>query len=343
MSIRRVVPAFSLMLFVLLFTGRALAVCGDGMCRWQEAENCEVCPVDCRCAPGEICSNAMCRSVGGCGDGQCAPQLGENCENCAMDCRCAPGELCRYAQCTRVGGCGDGHCAPHEGENCETCAIDCRCAPNARCIGGECRDAGHCPGGRCEESVLMQPGHPPEVDFVGPAGWCCRESQVFEDRLRPCENSGGVLFLSHEEAQGHCAGQWGSSPGSRPGEPHEATPITLPAPRGVQQPYSPGEPGDRRKRGHLPPTPAVLPIPVPGPRDHRPAPPPEVLPIPLPEPRIPGAQPRPEMVPVPHPGPREWHGDRPHPEINPLPLPMPAPQEYREMRPQHAPEALPQY
>ena len=152
MSIRRVVPAFSLMLFVLLFTGRALAVCGDGMCRWQEAENCEVCPVDCRRAPGEICSNAMCRSAGGCGDGQCAPQLGENCENCAMDCRCAPGELCRYAQCTHVGGCGDGHCAPHEGENCETCARDCGCEPHQACQGGMCTNV--------EESSAIRTGWP---------------------------------------------------------------------------------------------------------------------------------------------------------------------------------------
>jgi hypothetical protein len=159
--------------------------------------------------------------------------------------------------------------------------------------------------------------------------------------LHPCENSGGVLFRSHEEAQGHCGGQWGFPPGGGNGEPHEATPITLPAPPGVQQPYMPGEPGDWRERGHSPSTRGNIPGPIPEPRSRRAAPPPDALPLPIPEPRMPGAQPRPEMLPGPHPGPREWRGDHPRPENNPIP--MPAPQEHREMSPQYAPGGLPQY
>jgi hypothetical protein len=158
--------------------------------------------------------------------------------------------------------------------------------------------------------------------------------------LRPCENSGGVLFLSHEEAQAHCAGQWGAHPRSTPGEPHEATPITLPGPQDVPHPYRPSGPGDWRERGHFPPPPEALPIPLPGPRGHRPAPSPEVLPVPIPDPRIPGAQPRPEMVPVPHRESREWHGDHPRHDNNPIR--MPTPQKHREIGPQYAPGELPQ-
>jgi hypothetical protein len=75
---------------------------------------------------------------------------------------------------------------------------------------------------------------------------------VFPSPLRACEETGGVPYMTPEEAHHNCAGRGADSRGERRygDSPVEATPITLPGPRGVH-------------RGQ--PAPEVLPIPLPGP------------------------------------------------------------------------------
>ena len=134
-----------------------------------------------------------------CGDAICIPEHGENCSTCPIDCRCEPHQKCINAKCIEVGGCGDRRCAPEHGENCSTCPIDCRCEPHQKCMHNAC---------------IGMPPHELAPASAGPGGWCCRAGQVLRGSLRSCEETGGILFLTPQEAHHHCAAGSG-----RPGVP----------------------------------------------------------------------------------------------------------------------------
>lgn len=46
----------------------------------------------------------------------------------------------------------------------------------------------------------------------GPEGWCCRAGEVFRARLKACEEPGGILFLTPDEAHHHCEAQRRTTP-----------------------------------------------------------------------------------------------------------------------------------
>ncbi len=100
------------------------------------------------------------------------------------------------------------------------------------------------PAGSFPEAETVLPPQGSGSEPAGPEGWCCRGGRVFPALLRPCEASGGVLFLAPEEAHRHCA-EPGRGAGYEErtygGSPVEATPIPLPGPRGVHGDQAAGE------------------------------------------------------------------------------------------------------
>lgn len=110
------------------------AVCGNGMCDYQETH--DDCPEEC---------------AGFCGDGLCQPDV-EDSYNCLSDCPavcgnngCDNGETCTEcpSECPCVPGCGDGVCGPTESSY--TCLGDCPpVCGNGSCDNGETQLS--CPG-----------------------------------------------------------------------------------------------------------------------------------------------------------------------------------------------------
>jgi len=65
--------------------------CGDGIC--GVTEDCRTCPQDCRCKPGEYCSETGICRVNVCGDGICSP-LENQTQSCCEDCGCPSDKIC---------------------------------------------------------------------------------------------------------------------------------------------------------------------------------------------------------------------------------------------------------
>lgn len=72
------------------------SICGDRIC--LEDENCEDCPLDCKCLSNETCFNGTCIPRSGCGNRIC--ESSENCKDCPDDCRCPTGFFCLGGICT---------------------------------------------------------------------------------------------------------------------------------------------------------------------------------------------------------------------------------------------------
>lgn len=127
----------------------------------------------------------------------------------------------------------------------------------------------HCAGQR--DHTPPPPHRQPLPPGRQPAGWCCRNGEVFPAPYRACESQGGVAFSTPEEAHHYCSGR-GRGTQDEPrysDRPLEATPITLPEQRGTMREQ---------------PAPEVLPRPIPLPAQETHGdihPPPE-------EPHIPG-------------------------------------------------------
>jgi len=70
---------------------REVNVCGDGVC--GVTEDCEVCPEDCGCNPGEYCDEiGVCRKDV-CGDEICSP-IENRTQSCCEDCGCPSDKIC---------------------------------------------------------------------------------------------------------------------------------------------------------------------------------------------------------------------------------------------------------
>ena len=138
-------------------------------------------------------------------------------------------------------------------------------------------------------------------------GWCCRTGEVFPAPVRACEAEGGTIFPSPEEAHHYCAGRGTRGEPRYLERPQEATPITLPGPRGVQ--------GDR-------PAPGIPPqsVPVPGMEPRGRMLPPEVPHIPRPDRSIQHMYPGPIHRPDSGQSGERIHGDSPV-EATPITLP----------------------
>ena len=108
--------------------GVCVPLCGNGVI--DPGEDCDTCPQDVQCAPGEECVAGVCVPL--CGNGVVDP--GEDCDTCPQDVQCAPGEECVAGVCSPL--CGNGVIDP--GEDCETCPQDVQCAPGEECVAGVC-------------------------------------------------------------------------------------------------------------------------------------------------------------------------------------------------------------
>ena len=153
-------------------------------------------------------------------------------------------------------------------------------------------------------------GQPPpwfEPQGRQPEGWCCRAGEVFPAPVRACEAEGGTIFPSPEEAHHYCAGRGTRGEPRYLERPQEATPITLPGPRGVQS--------DR-------PAPGIPPqsVPVPGMEPRGRMLPPEVPHIPRPDRSIQHMYPGPIHRPDSGQSGERIHGDSPV-EATPITLP----------------------
>ena len=109
--------------------GSPCGTCGNGV--FDPGENCENCPADVMCPPGQGCVGGLCVPL--CGNGVIDP--GENCSNCPADVQCAPDEECVSGVCQPL--CGNGVVDP--GEDCANCPADVTCPLGEACVGGVCQ------------------------------------------------------------------------------------------------------------------------------------------------------------------------------------------------------------
>ena len=150
------------------------SMCGDHVCNPNTSENCDTCGLDCACATGTHCKNAVCIKDGVCPNTVCEDD--EDCSTCALDCACADGKACLDGTCLdcptycttteKARGlsenCNCGDCLPgfqcdqvnhcyeafmcgntkcEAGETCANCAPDCPCRNGQRCgLTGVCED-----------------------------------------------------------------------------------------------------------------------------------------------------------------------------------------------------------
>ena len=136
--------------------------CGNGMCDANMGEDCNSCPPDCGCLPGQMCQNGVC--MGGGGNDGCEVSDTPWCGGCACEacvcemdpycCEVAWDSLCVDECEIQCGGCGSGEfcgdavCQAANAENCETCPLDCQCTAGQLCIAGACC-APDCQGVEC--------------------------------------------------------------------------------------------------------------------------------------------------------------------------------------------------
>lgn len=165
--------------FVLVFFGNS-DPCGNGTCRTDKGENCNICPSDCGpCSSAEVCGDGLCtgeednvkcsvdcKPPGACGDGACG--FNENCADCPSDCACGSGQYCSptFKTCSQR-PCGDGKCDSGLGEDCDNCPSDC----------GECQTTHECGDVICDsdETFLVCPSDCRDVcgnGVCGPAENC---------------------------------------------------------------------------------------------------------------------------------------------------------------------------
>ncbi|MEM1007547.1 MAG: matrixin family metalloprotease, partial [Myxococcota bacterium] len=125
-------------------------VCGDEACEPNKNEHCGNCPQDCRCLPGQICDQKICKNNPvKCGDNKCTSP-DENCGTCSLDCACPQGQTCQQGQCKEPSTtCGNQTCESNKDEDCTTCPQDCKCARGQVCERGQCQQD-PCGNGTCD-------------------------------------------------------------------------------------------------------------------------------------------------------------------------------------------------
>ena len=120
--------------------------CGDGLCRRDQAEDCNACRTDCACAGDESCAVDG-RCVVGCAascDGRACGSngCGGSCGACAQDQVCNGEGLCAQPPQS----CGDNRCDQNAGEDCATCPVDCgRCCGDEDCDANQLENCATCP------------------------------------------------------------------------------------------------------------------------------------------------------------------------------------------------------
>jgi len=230
--------------------------CGDGTCN-EEGENCESCPADCSCKPGDVCFAKKCckPSCAGkeCGEDGC----GGTCSACDVgvcaNYKCHSGVGCAVTSTPGCGGCpcqacvcdSDSYCCKTAwDEGCvQLCILDCDgCGKLDSCGDGACNaaqkeDCGTCPEdcpcGELQACVQSQCA----VDYcelgIGPQGCCMGDALVLcaqdEVSQTDCTLQGGVCgwYTGNSELPaGYYCGPEGSV--STDGDPSGTYPIACP-------------------------------------------------------------------------------------------------------------------
>lgn len=106
--------------------------CGDDVCDADENEG--SCCVDCGCAAGSSCVDAVCTPDPVCGDAMCNGE--ETVDDCCIDCGCVEGSACQDGACVVLPVCGDGVC--NGTETMDDCCDDCGCGDDYGCEANAC-------------------------------------------------------------------------------------------------------------------------------------------------------------------------------------------------------------